>query len=54
MIATDDDPDTENRLAIIRQLIQDIDTNSSESKNYLQFRKEFAIKFATKIAKPEI
>lgn len=53
VIATDDDPDTENRLAIIRQLIQDIDTNSSENKKLFTIpEREFAIKFATKIARP--
>ena len=53
VIATDDDPDTENRLAIIRQLLQDIDSNSSKNKKLFTIpEREFAIKFATKVAKP--
>ena len=52
-IATDDDPDTENRLSIIKQLIQDIDTKNNINKKLFTIpEREFAVKFATKIAKP--
>lgn len=53
-IATDDDPDTENRLSILNQLTQDIqDLNKQEGKDlFIIPERELAIKFATKIAKP--
>ncbi len=52
-IATDDDPDTENRLSIIKQLIQEIDPKSDTNKKLFTIpEREFAVKFATKIAKP--
>lgn len=52
-IATDDDPDTENRLSIIKQLIQDIDFKDNNNKKLFTIpEREFAIRFATKIAKP--
>lgn len=52
-ITTDDDPDTENRLSIIKQLIQDIDPKSDINKKLFTIpEREFAVKFATKIAKP--
>lgn len=51
-IATDDDPDTENRLSIIKQLIQEIDTkNNKEKKLFTLPEREFAVKFASKIAR---
>ena len=53
-IATDDDPDTENRLAILNELtkdIQNIDIQAWEELFIIPER-ELAIKFATQIAKP--
>ncbi|HRX64059.1 MAG TPA: cyanophycin synthetase, partial [Candidatus Absconditabacterales bacterium] len=53
-IATDDDPDTENRLSIINQLTQDIqksDIPIGEDIFIIPERK-LAIKFATEIARP--
>lgn len=53
VIATDDDPDTENRIKILKQLTQDISTNSENKKElYIIPEREFAIKFATQIAQP--
>jgi len=52
MIATDDDPDTENRIQIIDQLtekIRDFDNKSKEL--YIIPERYFAIKFATEVAK---
>jgi len=57
-IATDDDPDTENRLEILQQLTQDM-KNKTEwrvhegGKNlFILPERSLAIKFATEIAKP--
>ena len=51
-IATDDDPDTENRLMILQQLTQDM-RNKTEGKNlFILPERSLAIKFATEIAKP--
>jgi len=51
-IATDDDPDTENRLEILQQLTQDM-KNKSEWRNlFILPERVLAIKFATEIAKP--
>ena len=47
-IATDDDPDTENRLSILNQLTKEINSN----KNFIIPERKLAIKFATQIAKP--
>lgn len=53
-IATDDDPDTENRLSILNQLTKDIQNlNKQEHKDlFIIPERKLAIKFATKIAKP--
>jgi UDP-N-acetylmuramoyl-L-alanyl-D-glutamate--2,6-diaminopimelate ligase len=53
-IATDDDPDTENRLSILNQLtkrIQQSDATIWEDLFIIPERK-LAIKFATQIARP--
>jgi len=51
LIATDDDPDIENRLAIIQQLTSNI-TNKTLGKNlFLIPERILAIKFACEIAK---
>lgn len=51
VIATDDDPDTENRLAIIQQLTSDI-KNKIQGKNlFIIPERTLAIKFACEIAK---
>ena len=53
-IATDDDPDTENRLSILNELtknIQNIDIKKGEDLFIIPER-ELAIKFATQIARP--
>lgn len=53
VIATDDDPDTENRLKILRQLIEKINYKENTQKQlYIIPEREFAIKFATEIAQP--
>lgn len=53
VIATDDDPDTENRLKILNQLTEEIQKNDNmKEKLYVIPERYFAIKFATKIAKP--
>lgn len=53
VIATDDDPDTENRLKILRQLTQEIQIDPEMKKKlYIIPERYLAIKFATKIAKP--
>lgn len=50
-IATDDDPDTENRLIILHQLTQDM-KNKTEGKNlFILPERSLAIKFATEIAR---
>ncbi len=53
VIATDDDPDTENRLDIINQLTQDIQQDpEAKKKLYIIPERQLAIQFATQIAKP--
>lgn len=53
IIATDDDPDTENRIKILRQLTENIAYRERSDKElYIIPEREFAIKFATQIAKP--
>ena len=53
VIATDDDPDTENRLNILKQLTQEIQTTDEMKKKlYIIPERYLAIKFATQIAKP--
>jgi UDP-N-acetylmuramyl tripeptide synthase len=53
VIATDDDPDTENRLKILRQLVEKINYKENTHKQlYIIPEREFAIKFATEIAQP--
>ena len=53
IIATDDDPDTENRLKILKQLVQDINYKDNSNKElYIIPERELAIKFATQLAKP--
>ena len=53
VIATDDDPDTENRLNIINQLTKDVQIDETTKKKlYVIPERRFAIKFATQIAKP--
>jgi UDP-N-acetylmuramyl tripeptide synthase len=52
MIATDDDPDTENRIQIINQLTEKIRNFNNKSKElYIIPERYLAIKFATEIAK---
>lgn len=52
VIATDDDPDSENRLKILKQLTQDINYKwATEKELYIIPERELAIKFATQIAK---
>ncbi len=61
-IATDDDPDTENRLAILNELTSefkntDTNTNTQQQKKssenlFIIPERQLAIKFATQIAKP--
>lgn len=52
IIATDDDPDTENRMEILNQLTQNI-KNKSEWENFFVIPdREDAIKQAVKLAKP--
>lgn len=53
VIATDDDPDTENRIKILKQLTQDIKYKESTNKQlYIIPERELAIKFATELAQP--
>lgn len=53
MIATDDDPDTENRIQIINQLTEKIrDQNKWEKQVLIVPERYLAIKLATQIAKP--
>jgi len=53
VIATDDDPDTENRINILKQLSEKIDYENKQNKDfYIIPEREFAIKFATELAKP--
>jgi len=53
VIATDDDPDTENRLKILRQLTEKIDYKWNTKKElYIIPERELAIKFATQLAQP--
>lgn len=52
LIATDDDPDSENRLEIIKQLTSNI-TNKTLNKNlFILPERILAIKFACEIAQP--
>ncbi len=53
-IATDDDPDTENRLSIINQLTQDIQKSDIPiwEDIFIIPERKLAIKFATEIARP--
>lgn len=51
LIATDDDPDTENRIQILNQLTEKIrDLNLPNKELYIIPEREFAIQFATEIA----
>lgn len=53
VIATDDDPDSENRLDILMQLTQEIQMNpETKKKLHIIPERYLAIKFATQIAKP--
>jgi UDP-N-acetylmuramoyl-L-alanyl-D-glutamate--2,6-diaminopimelate ligase len=53
VIATDDDPDSENRLDILKQLTQDIWRDETMKKKlHIIPERYLAIKFATQIAKP--
>jgi len=52
MIATDDDPDTENRIEILNQLTQKIrNLDKIDKEFYIVPERYYAIKFATEIAK---
>lgn len=51
VIVTDDDPDTENRYKIIEEIVSGIDKTQWESFHIIPWR-EYAIKFASSIAKP--
>ncbi|MCF7834958.1 UDP-N-acetylmuramoyl-L-alanyl-D-glutamate--2,6-diaminopimelate ligase [Candidatus Gracilibacteria bacterium] len=52
LIATDDDPDTENRIQILNQLTEKIrDLNTPNKELYIIPERELAIKFATEQAK---
>ncbi len=54
LVATDDDPDTENRLTILDQLTKDIQKSEIPKGQdiFIIPERKFAIKFATQIAKP--
>lgn len=53
VIATDDDPDSENRLSILNQLTENIQKDKDlQNKLYIIPERYLAIKFATEIAKP--
>ena len=53
VIATDDDPDSENRLDILKQLTQDIMRDETMKKKlHIIPERYLAIKFATQVAKP--
>lgn len=51
IVATDDDPDTENRVWILKQLTQEI-PNNWKIKKYIIPERKLAIKFVAKISKP--
>ena len=51
VIATDDDPDTENRLEIIDQLVMNIKNKQQGKDLFLIPERTLAIKFACEIAK---
>jgi len=51
-IATDDDPDTENRIEIIKQLIQDMKNKTEWKWLFVLPERSLAIKFAMEIAQP--
>ncbi|MFA5748321.1 MAG: UDP-N-acetylmuramoyl-L-alanyl-D-glutamate--2,6-diaminopimelate ligase [Candidatus Absconditabacterales bacterium] len=51
-IATDDDPDSENRLSILKQLTEKINKKTLGKDFFILPERSFAIKFALKIAKP--
>jgi UDP-N-acetylmuramoyl-L-alanyl-D-glutamate--2,6-diaminopimelate ligase len=51
MIVTDDDPDIENRLDIISQVLSDIKRREGDGL-YIIPEREFAIKLSTQIAQP--
>ncbi|HBB04926.1 TPA: hypothetical protein DCZ39_08900 [Patescibacteria group bacterium] len=51
VIATDDDPDTENRLEIIEQLVMNIKNKQQGKDLFLIPERTLAIKFACEIAK---
>lgn len=50
VIATDDDPDTENRLMILQQLTQNIHNKSLGKDLFIIPERSLAIKFACEIA----
>lgn len=52
LIATDDDPDTENRLEIIAQLTSNIKNKTLGNNLFIIPERTLAIKFATEIAQP--
>ncbi len=52
LIATDDDPDTENRLEIIAQLTSHIKNKTLGTNLFIIPERTLAIKFATEIAQP--
>lgn len=52
VIATDDDPDTENRLEILQQLTKDIKNKTEWNDFFVIPERVLAIKFSTEIAKP--
>ena len=52
LIATDDDPDTENRLEILEQLTSDIPNKTLGNNLFIIPERTLAIKFACEIAQP--
>lgn len=51
VIATDDDPDTENRLIILQQLTSDIKNKTQGKDFFIIPERSLAIKFACEIAR---
>jgi UDP-N-acetylmuramoyl-L-alanyl-D-glutamate--2,6-diaminopimelate ligase len=51
VIATDDDPDTENRLTILQQLTSDIKNKTQGKDLFIIPERTLAIKFACEIAR---
>lgn len=51
LIATDDDPDTENRLQILKQLTMDVKNKTLEKNLFIIPERTLAIKFACEIAR---